>query len=153
MLNRIKKNNRKEEIKEYKDNPNLLEKLSLNDYDLFLANEKAINFPHFIDKENESKKLNPIFINFCRIQNIWLDLVSYEFSISSLKDIEILVLKIDNLFLAGNNEEEWETLTNPWYFKKGVRSISYKFNIVHNLPDKFFENIKMIDLDSVNFEF
>ena len=79
-------------------------------------------FPHFIDWYNDKSKLDPVFEPFRRIYWLCLE-VGIDDAISYLTDVKDLNLFINSIVLFPYDSEESELLSNPEFFKKGVRSI------------------------------
>ena len=76
--------------------------------------------PHFIDKDEDRSKLNPIFDSFRKFS--WLTLLDIDFisSIEYLTDTRDLEIQAKHVYLDPHNSEELEALTNPEFYLKGI---------------------------------
>ena len=110
-------------------------------------------FPHFIDKDVEKSKLNPIFDPFRKIDFINFNTVNAEDAIRYLKDAKELELSFKKISFYPDSTEEIEQITDPEYFKKGVNTIYFYFNKSIVFSDTFFTNINDIRPRSILLNF
>ena len=110
-------------------------------------------FPHFIDKDAEKSKLNPIFEPFRKIAPMNFYGVNKEDVIKYLEDAKELELSFKKIFFYPDSTEEIEWITDSEYFKKGINAINLHLNKSIVFSDTFFTNINDIRPYSLLFNF
>ena len=128
----------------------LLDKILLNFYLSFFQKKPL---PHFIDKDEDRTKLNPIFDSFKTFS--WLTLLDIDFksSIEYLTDVRDLEIQTKNVYLDPKTSEELEALTNPDFYLKGIDCVFLRFKESLSLTNKFFQNIREINPNRLKIMF
>ena len=101
---------------------------------------------------NNFENIKPAFKPFRKINHAFIRNLKNKECIKNLELIDKASLNIKNLFIAGENSEEFEKLTNPKYFKLTVDNISYSFEKQHEISNKTIKNIKIIKPKSLRLE-
>ena len=79
--------------------------------------------------------------------NLLIKLSSFKF----LKNLSKNLVRVEELGILGDSPEELELLTNPEYYRYGIRSLKYLFESEHEITDQTFLNIKEIHPKNVMF--
>ena len=103
----------------------------------------------FYFKDDKGDEINYELVEFNRIKWIYFD--EYKYSLKRLELVRKLSLTVDELSFWESSPNDLELLTNPIYYKNGIKSLSYQFYSKHIITDQSFINIIEINPKFIHF--
>ena len=100
-------------------------------------------------KVYENEKACNLIKNFSRAKSI--EFMGKTKQLQILKNLSKNLVRVEELGILGDSPEEFELLTNPEYYKYGIKYLKYLFKSEHEITDQTFLNIKEIHPKNLMF--